>query len=68
MIVHDLNVQSISLVPPEAHAPLIVDSNAVLPGAMAGELFQPVPGRCPQIFKGRRSVQDEQLPEASTLN
>jgi hypothetical protein len=68
MIVHNLNVQSIPLVPPKAHTPLIVDSNAVLPGAVAGEFFQSIPGRCPQVFKGRRSVRDEQLSETSTLN
>ncbi len=35
--------------PGEAHAPLVVDADAVLAGAVAGQLLQPVAGRDSQV-------------------
>ena len=46
MVVNDLDGDGVSLgaVPFEADPPLIVDSDAVLTGAIASQRFKPVPG------------------------
>jgi hypothetical protein len=42
MIVRDFHVMCIAVRPSEAHPPLVVDADAVLPGAVSLELLQAV--------------------------
>lgn len=57
MIINDLDIKSIAIGKGEADAPLIVDADAPLPGAIAAELFQAIAWRYAQIFDGMRRVQ-----------
>ncbi len=54
-------VEGIALAPNEAHAVLIVDANAVLPGAVALQSLQFVAWRQPQIFQLFGCVEHGQL-------
>lgn len=63
MIVNDLDVVGVCAFPPKTHAPLVVDSNAVLPLAIAAELLQAIPGRHPEILERFRRVDSNELPE-----
>lgn len=49
MIVTELNVVGIAVSEAKANAPLIVDGNRVLAGAIASERMQAVAGRHPEI-------------------
>jgi len=42
MVVYDLDIERIAGIPPKADAPLVVDPNAVLPGPVASEAFEPI--------------------------
>jgi hypothetical protein len=44
MVVHNLDIVSVSIAPPETNSPLVVDTNAEFTFSTAGEFFQPVPG------------------------
>ncbi len=61
MIVHDLDIPGIAVAPDEADAPLVVDTNAVLPDSVASKGFQSVAGRDSQILKAASSVDCNQL-------
>jgi len=50
MIIGYFNIVGISLMPPETYSPLIVNADAMLTFPIAGELFQPIPRRHPQVF------------------
>jgi len=52
MIINDLNVEGVPILPGEAYSPLVIDADAVLPGAVAFQRLQPVAGRYPQILQG----------------
>jgi len=43
MIVDDFHVVRVAILPAEANPLLVVYSNALLAGAMAGEFLQPIP-------------------------
>ena len=62
MIVHYLNVKGIGLNPTEADPPLVVDPNAVLPGPISEERFQPISWDHSQIRNGCRRVNVIELP------
>jgi hypothetical protein len=68
MIIHDLNLEGITIVPAEADAPLIIDANAPLTSAIADEPFEAVGRRNPQVFNGRGPVQHPQLAKCDRLN
>jgi len=44
MIVHDLDVVGLTVFPPEADPPLVVDANAVLTRAISVKLLQTIAG------------------------
>lgn len=67
MIVDDLDVKAISGTPEKADPPLIIDADAVLPGAFALQGFETVPGRNPEVFKGFGGVQHDELSKSSSL-
>ena len=60
MIVHDFDILR-RIGPPEAHPPLIIDSNAPLPLTLARELLEPVGRRTAQVAKARRCVEHLEL-------
>jgi hypothetical protein len=67
VIVYELDGMGISIGPPEADAPLIVDPDTILTGTVALELLQPVAGRHLQVLQRLRSIDSYQLPQHGTL-
>jgi len=61
VIVDDLDLVSVTILPAEADTPLIVDPNAVLAGAPAFELLEPIAGRNAEILKPFCCVDEPQL-------
>jgi hypothetical protein len=61
MIVDDLDIMGVAVTPSEANAPLVVDSDAVLPFAIPGEPLQPITGWRPQVFEIASIVNLHQL-------
>jgi hypothetical protein len=52
MVIHDLYFVRISVTPFKADAPLVINSYAVLAGAIPGKFFQAVSWWCSQIVQG----------------
>ncbi len=61
MVVTDFDIVGVSFVPTEAYAPLVIDADRGLPGAVAGEFFQPVAGRIGKIAVFGCGVQHEKF-------
>lgn len=61
MVIDDLDVLRPAVVPDEAYAPLVVDADAVLAGAVSPERLQAVAGRGGEIAKFDGIVQHLQL-------
>jgi hypothetical protein len=57
VVAHDLDVVGISVTPHKTKTPLAVDTDTVLPLAIAAQGFQTVPRRCCQIAQLRSAVQ-----------
>ena len=51
MVVDNLDLPCFAIAPGETDTPLFVDTNAVLPAAVAPQRLKPVAGRRPQIVK-----------------
>jgi hypothetical protein len=62
MVVDDLDVVPVTVSPDEAQAPLVVDSNAVLPRAISLQGFEPVSGKRSEIFERARAMKHFELP------
>ena len=62
MIVNDFNLLWSGFRPDKTDAELVVDANAVLPGAVAFQRFEPVARGHPKIIKPKRLMQVQQLP------
>ena len=67
MVVHDLDFMGVALLPSEADAPLIIDPNAVLPGALASKLLESVPGWDTQIIERLSRIDDDELAQHGAL-
>jgi len=52
MVIGNFDRKSIAVFPAEAYAPLIVDADAPLAGAVAGKLLKPVVGRNTEKVEG----------------
>ncbi len=63
MIVHDLNIVSVSILPAEADPPLVIHTNAVLAAPSALELLQPIAWRYSQIAQCIGCVQSDKLSQ-----
>jgi hypothetical protein len=50
VVVHDLYFKGIAALPLKADAPLVIDTDAELPGAISSKGLEPVPGNQPEIF------------------
>lgn len=61
MIVDDLDVEGIGPDPAKADPPLIVDTDAVLPETIGGDLLQTVGWRNSEVGEARGSVQHDKL-------
>ena len=57
VIVHDLDIFSARVRPTEAHAELIIYTDAMLSDAIAFQRFQSIAGRHPQIVQSARDLQ-----------
>lgn len=56
MVIDDFNVEGVAVSKPETHAPLTVNAYAPLACPVAGQFFQLVGRRQPQILDSRGSV------------
>lgn len=67
MIVNDLDLMGITCLPSEADAPLVVDPDTVLPGALPSKPLEPVPWRATQIIERLSGINDDQLAQHGAL-
>jgi hypothetical protein len=65
VVVNDLDVMRIPL-PAEAHTPLLVDANAVLPGSLALQLLQAIARWDAEIVELLRGVDSNELSQHHT--
>ena len=63
VIINDLDFVRVTVGPPEADAPLVVDANAVLSGSVTLQFFQAVSRWDPQVVERVRCVENDQLSE-----
>src|SRR5450432_179935 len=56
VVIHDLNVECVSVPPYETHAVLIVDADTMLSGAIPAKRFQLIPWRYLQILQPDRGI------------
>jgi hypothetical protein len=68
MVIHDLDFCWPAFCPGEANPPLVVDTNAVLPGAVALQQFKAVARRGSKVAQDFRIVQLSQLALCSALD
>ena len=61
MVVNEFDVVRVTVVPSKADAPLIVDANTVLSGAITFELFEAVSGRRAEIIQGLCGIDHERF-------
>ena len=66
MVVNDLNPFWTSIAPPEADAPLIIDSDTVLPRTITAQTLKPIARRNPKILQTTRSIDLAQLAQRDT--
>jgi hypothetical protein len=64
---HNLDVFGITVRPPEADAPLIVDSNTQLSGTLSPQQFEPITGRVSEVVNRCRGVQLPPLTQVADL-
>jgi hypothetical protein len=68
VVVHDLNIEGVTIAPLEADPVLIVDANAVLPLPVALESLQPIPWEQCEIRQALSGVNLVQLPLREQCN
>jgi hypothetical protein len=68
MVVDDFDMAWSSFLPDEADAPLVVDQDAVLAGAVAFQRFQPIAGRDTQILQDARLIEQTQFAQRRRLD
>jgi hypothetical protein len=68
VIIHDFDFMRIAAAPYEAEPPLIVDSDAVLAGAVALERLQAISGRDAKILQPLGCMKEEQLAPGHALD
>jgi hypothetical protein len=67
MVIRYLDFVSVPIMPLEAYSPLIVDSDAVLTLAIAGEFLKAIARRDAKIVKSFCGVQYRQLVPCDTM-
>ena len=68
MAIYNLNVVRIFALPPKTNPILVVDPDAVLPGAVGLQPLQPVSRRHLEIAQLARTIQLRQLAKRHALN
>ena len=68
MVVSNLHIPGGTIRPPEANSPLVIDTNAVLPYAIAFQSLQSIAGRDAQLFKIDNSVQYQEFAARLALD
>jgi hypothetical protein len=61
MVIDDFDVEGISVAPPEAYSPLIIDPDRVLTGAISFELFQSVPRNSAKFIEVEGCMKQDKL-------
>jgi hypothetical protein len=67
VVINDLDLMG-AVLPDEANAPLIIDSNAVLSPPVPSEGFQAVPAQCLEVVQTGSSVEATQLLPGPVLD
>lgn len=67
MVVNEFDTVRVTLCPPEADPPLIVDADTVLPGSIPAELLEAVSGRRAQVIEGLGRIENDQLSQHHAL-
>jgi hypothetical protein len=68
VIVDNLDIVRVSVLPPKADAPLVVDANAVLTLSVTAQRFEPIAGRDAQVLKRACSMQVQELSPCLPLD
>jgi len=68
VIVDDFHVVAVAIAPDKTDAPLIIDSDRVLPFPLSSECFQLIPWRSSQNPQFRSRVELEQLPQGHAFD
>jgi hypothetical protein len=68
VVVHNLDLECISITPDETNTPLVVDADAVLPFALAPQSLQPIARRRSQIAQLRSAIQLPQFAPRHMLD
>jgi hypothetical protein len=63
VVIDDFNVFGIAIGPAKTDAPLVIDSNAVLPSTVTAEFLDPITGRDAEILQLDRRVDEAELAE-----
>ena len=66
MVVRDLDIVGITVDESEADAPLVIDSDCVLPSSVSPELVESIPRRAPKVMQVSRQVDVFELPPRPT--
>jgi len=67
VVVDHLDIVSITLVPPEADSPLVVDSDRILTATAAGQLLQSVPWNASKLVESNGRVNGNQFLQRPAL-
>jgi hypothetical protein len=67
VVINNLDLKGVAVAPPKTDPPLVVDTNAMLAGAIAFELLQAVTGRDAEVFELLGGVHDAELPEHESV-
>jgi len=68
MIINDFNIKGVTVSPLETNAPLIIDSNAMLPASISRKLLKAIARRYPQVFQDFGCIQDFKFSTSGSLN
>ncbi len=68
MVIDNLDLERVRSLPSKADPPLLVDSNAVLPGAIAFQRFQAIARRHAQVIEAPGLIQQQELAPSHALN
>lgn len=68
MVIDDLDIEGVSVMEPEAQAPLLVDPDAPLPSPVAAQRLQSIRRRNAQVLESCRGVELDQSPDRPGAN
>ena len=61
MVVNDLDLPCFTIAPRETDTPSFVDTNAVVPAAVALQRLKPITGRCSQIIQSAGGLERQEF-------